>query len=65
MHVEVTGARGKHIYSRLVFGQNDSDQNSDQQTLDLALKEALRDLFADPNFISAILAAEHGQPNAR
>jgi hypothetical protein len=65
MHVEVTGARGKHIYSRLVFGQNDSGQNSDQQTLDLALKEALRDLFADPNFISAILAAEHGQPNAR
>jgi uncharacterized lipoprotein YajG len=38
MHVGVTGAGGKHLYSRLVFGQNDSDQNSDQQTLDLALQ---------------------------
>jgi uncharacterized lipoprotein YajG len=65
MHVEVTGVGGKQFYSRLVFGQDDSDQNSDEQTLDLALQTALRDLFADPNFIGAILAAEQGQPNKR
>jgi len=65
IHVEVTGAGDKHLYSRLVFGQNDSDRNSDEQTLDLALQTALQDLFADPNFIAAILAAEHGQPNKR
>ena len=65
MHVEVIGAGGKRLYSRLVFGQNDSDRNSDQETLDLAVQKAFRDLFADPNFISAILAAERGQPNTR
>jgi len=65
VHVRVTGAGGKHLYSRLVFGQDDSDQDSDQQTLDLALQEALRDLFADPSFIGAIVAAEHVQPNTR
>ena len=65
MHVRVTGAGGKHLYSRLVFGQDGSDQDSDQQTLDLALQEALRDLFADPSFIGAIVAAEHVQPNTR
>jgi uncharacterized lipoprotein YajG len=65
MHVEVTGAGGKHLYSRLIFGLNDSDKDSDQQTLDLALQNALRDLFADANFIGAILAAEQSQPNTR
>jgi len=65
MHVGVTGAGGKHVYSRLIFGLNDSDKDSDQQTLDLALQTALRDLFGDPNFIAAILAAEQGPPNQR
>jgi hypothetical protein len=51
MHMEVTGVGGKHLYSRLVFGLNDSDKDSDQRTLDLALQKALRDLFDDPNFI--------------
>ncbi len=65
MHVGVTGAGGKHLYSRLIFGLNDSDKDSDQQTLDRAMQSALRDLFADPNFIAAILTAEQGPPNPR
>jgi Uncharacterized lipoprotein len=61
LHVEVTGPGHKRTYDRMIFGQSDSENGSDEATLDLALQRALQSLFADPKFTSAILAAERSQ----
>jgi hypothetical protein len=57
MHVEVSGGDGKILYSRLVSGQGERNELTDEMTLDIALQSAVRDLFNDSAFCDAILAA--------
>jgi uncharacterized lipoprotein YajG len=65
MRVEVRGASQNILYSRLISGESNSKDGSDQQTLNVALEAAAKDLFDDGGFTNAILTADRGLKKAR
>jgi hypothetical protein len=55
MHVEVSGEDHKSLYSRLVSGQGELEEQTDEMALNIALQSAVRDLFNDSSFCDAIV----------